>query len=49
MNLPGRPDHNWTWRFPEGTIDQWRVDWLAYLTAATARWKAPRRGRARDN
>jgi 4-alpha-glucanotransferase len=41
MNLPGRPDHNWTWRFSEGMIDPWRVDWLAYLTAATARWKAP--------
>jgi len=38
MNLPGRPEDNWTWRYSEGTIDEWRIEWLADLTARCARW-----------
>jgi len=41
MNLPGRTDDNWGWRYSEGMIQPWHVEWLAYLTAATARWQAP--------
>jgi 4-alpha-glucanotransferase len=38
MNVPGRPEHNWTWRFRESMIEPWRVEWIANLTAATGRW-----------
>ena len=41
MNVPGRPEHNWTWRYTEGMIQPEHAAWLAELTAATARWKAP--------
>jgi 4-alpha-glucanotransferase len=41
MNVPGRPEDNWTWRYDEGTIQPEQTAWLAELTAATARWKAP--------
>jgi 4-alpha-glucanotransferase len=41
MNVPGRPEHNWTWRYQEGMIQPRQTEWLADLTAATARWKAP--------
>lgn len=41
MNVPGRPEHNWTWRFTEGMIQPEHAEWLADLTAATARWQAP--------
>jgi 4-alpha-glucanotransferase len=38
MNVPGRPDQNWTWRFTENMVDSWRIEWIANLTAATGRW-----------
>ena len=38
MNVPGRPEHNWTWRFTENMIEPWRIEWIADLTAATGRW-----------
>jgi len=38
MNLPGQPEHNWTWRYSEEMIDRWRIEWLADLTARCARW-----------
>jgi 4-alpha-glucanotransferase len=41
MNVPGRADDNWTWRYQEGMIQQHHADWLAELTAATSRWRAP--------
>jgi 4-alpha-glucanotransferase len=41
MNVPGRPEHNWTWRYTEGMIRPEHTEWLADLTAATARWSAP--------
>jgi 4-alpha-glucanotransferase len=41
MNVPGRPEHNWTWRYTEGMIRPEHTEWLADLTAATSRWKAP--------
>jgi 4-alpha-glucanotransferase len=41
MNVPGRPEDNWTWRFAEGMIPPEHTEWLADLTAATARWTAP--------
>jgi 4-alpha-glucanotransferase len=41
MNVPGRPEHNWTWRYTEGMVRPEHTDWLAELTAATARWTAP--------
>jgi 4-alpha-glucanotransferase len=41
MNVPGRPEDNWTWRYPDGMIQPEQISWLAELTAATARWKAP--------
>jgi 4-alpha-glucanotransferase len=43
MNVPGRPEHNWTWRYQEGMIQPHHTEWLAALTAATARWKDPSR------
>ncbi|MGE3268168.1 MAG: 4-alpha-glucanotransferase [Chloroflexota bacterium] len=41
MNVPGRPEHNWTWRYTEGMIQPEHTEWLAALTAATGRWKDP--------
>jgi len=41
INVPGRPEHNWTWRYQDGMIQPHHTEWLAELTAATARWKAP--------
>jgi 4-alpha-glucanotransferase len=41
MNVPGRPEHNWTWRYRDGMIQPDQTEWLADLTASTARWKAP--------
>ena len=41
MNVPGRPEDNWTWRYQEGMVQQHQTEWLAELTAATGRWKAP--------
>jgi 4-alpha-glucanotransferase len=41
MNVPGRPDMNWTWRYQEGMIRPEHTAWLADLTAATARWRDP--------
>jgi 4-alpha-glucanotransferase len=41
MNVPGRPEHNWTWRYTEGMIQDEHAAWLADLTAATARWRPP--------
>ena len=44
MNVPGRPEHNWTWRYQDGMIRPHHTEWLADLTASTARWKAPEAG-----
>jgi 4-alpha-glucanotransferase len=41
MNVPGRPEDNWTWRYQEGMIQPDHTAWLAELTASTARWKSP--------
>ena len=41
MNVPGRPEHNWTWRYQEGMIQPHHTEWLAELTASTARWTDP--------
>ena len=41
MNVPGRPDKNWTWRYQDGMIQPEHTAWLADLTAATARWRDP--------
>jgi 4-alpha-glucanotransferase len=38
MNMPGRPEENWLWRFEEGKIDQRAHDRLAELTAVYSRW-----------
>jgi 4-alpha-glucanotransferase len=38
MNVPGRPDANWTWRYQDGMIQPHQIEWLAALTAATGRW-----------
>jgi len=41
MNVPGRPDKNWTWRYQDRMIQPEQTAWLAELTAATARWSDP--------
>jgi len=41
MNVPGRPDRNWTWRYQDAMIQPEHIAWLADLTAATARWLDP--------
>ncbi|HZO24872.1 MAG TPA: 4-alpha-glucanotransferase [Chloroflexota bacterium] len=41
MNVPGRPEHNWTWRYQDGVIQPRHTEWLAALTASTARWRSP--------
>jgi 4-alpha-glucanotransferase len=38
MNMPGRAEENWLWRFEEGKIDQRAHDRLAELTAVYSRW-----------
>ena len=38
MNVPGRPEDNWTWRYQDGMIRPEQTAWLAELTAATGRW-----------
>jgi 4-alpha-glucanotransferase len=41
MNVPGRPEDNWTWRYTEDMVQHEQLMWLADLTAATARWVDP--------
>jgi 4-alpha-glucanotransferase len=41
MNVPGRPEDNWTWRYQDGVIQPHHTEWLADLTASTARWVDP--------
>jgi 4-alpha-glucanotransferase len=41
MNVPGRPEDNWTWRYTSDMIQPEPIAWLAELTAATARWTDP--------
>jgi len=41
MNVPGKPEDNWTWRYTADMIQPEQVSWLADLTAATARWTDP--------
>jgi 4-alpha-glucanotransferase len=41
MNVPGRPEDNWTWRYTDDMVTPEQVGWLADLTAATARWRDP--------
>ena len=41
MNVPGRPEDNWTWRYQDGMIQPHHTEWLADLTASTARWIDP--------
>ena len=38
MNLPGKPDGNWRWRFQKGQIDRRARDRLMELTALYSRW-----------
>jgi 4-alpha-glucanotransferase len=38
MNMPGRAEGNWGWRFHEGQIDARAYDRLAELTAVYSRW-----------
>jgi len=37
MNIPGRPDGNWSWRCTTAQWSAWDPTWLAELTAATSR------------
>lgn len=37
MNTPGRPDHNWTWRFTWDMADRGRLDMCASLTKVYSR------------
>ncbi|MCC6174585.1 MAG: 4-alpha-glucanotransferase [Chloroflexi bacterium] len=39
MNVPGLPEHNWTWRYPEHALQPDQSDWLADLTATYGRWQ----------
>ena len=38
MNIPGKAEGNWRWRFQKGQIDQRAQDRLAELTAVYSRW-----------
>jgi 4-alpha-glucanotransferase len=38
MNMPGRADGNWRWRFQQGQVDRQAHDRLAELTAVYSRW-----------
>jgi 4-alpha-glucanotransferase len=38
MNLPGRAEGNWTWRFQEGRLDRRAQERLAQKTAIYSRW-----------
>jgi 4-alpha-glucanotransferase len=38
MNVPGRAEGNWGWRFQESQIDPRTVTRLADLTAVYSRW-----------
>jgi len=38
MNLPGKAEGNWRWRFPKGQIDRQARQRLAELTALYGRW-----------
>ena len=38
MNMPGKAEGNWRWRFQKGQIDQQAHDRLAELTAVYSRW-----------
>jgi 4-alpha-glucanotransferase len=49
MNVPGRPEHNWTWRYTADMIRPEPIAWLAELTAATARWVDPNKPPAADD
>ncbi len=42
MNLPGRPAGNWTWRFRQPELEEWRLDRLADWADAYGR--VPERG-----
>jgi 4-alpha-glucanotransferase len=42
MNVPGKPEDNWTWRYTGEMVTPEQVGWLADLTAATGRWRDPR-------
>jgi 4-alpha-glucanotransferase len=37
MNVPGRADGNWRWRFPEGTLSAPTLEWLQKLTENSKR------------
>jgi 4-alpha-glucanotransferase len=32
MNMPGRADGNWTWRYQAEMVRDWHRDWLAHIT-----------------
>ena len=32
MNMPGRTDGNWTWRYEAEMLKDWHRDWLAHIT-----------------
>ena len=38
MNVPGRPEGNWTWRYAAGALTPAHAGRLAELTAACGRW-----------
>lgn len=37
MNVPGRPDGNWTWRFTWDQLEEGRADWFLELALETGR------------
>ena len=39
MNVPGRPEDNWTWRYADGALTPAHAERLADLTAACGRWR----------
>jgi 4-alpha-glucanotransferase len=38
MNVPGRPEDNWTWRYTEGALTPAHAERLAELTMTYGRW-----------
>jgi 4-alpha-glucanotransferase len=41
MNVPGRPEGNWRWRFTEDMLSDSAFEWLRELTKSTSRFGTP--------
>ena len=48
MNVPGRPEDNWTWRYAESALTPAHAERLAELTATYGRWPRDEERGTRD-